>query len=170
MQVDVLEPAGSSLEEAADFSVPVPRIEAPARVAEAVLELRDVSKAYRSARGGEPVFAVRGVNLTLQRGEVLCLMGTSGSGKSTLLRHVNRLVEPDSGQVLIDGIDVGALSASELRALRARCIGMVFQHFGLLPHRTVRDNVALPLELRGEHVEARRSAANRLLATVGLIE
>lgn len=170
MQVDVSEPAGSSLEEVSDFSVPVSGIEVSARVAEAVLELRDVSKAYRSARGGEPVFAVRGVNLTLQRGEVLCLMGTSGSGKSTLLRHVNRLVEPDSGQVLIDGIDVGALSASELRALRARCIGMVFQHFGLLPHRTVRDNVALPLELRGEHVEARRSTADRLLATVGLLE
>ena len=135
-----------------------------------VLELRDINKVYKSARGGEPVVAVRGVSLVLQRGEVLCLMGASGSGKSTLLRHVNRLVEASSGQVLIDGVDVGGLSPKELRALRAQRIGMVFQHFGLLPHRTVRENVALPLELRGEHADARQSTADRLLATVGLAE
>jgi glycine betaine/proline transport system ATP-binding protein len=153
--------------------IPGPASNAPTAIPEpesVVLELRDISKVYKSARGGEPTVAVRGVSLVLQRGEVLCLMGASGSGKSTLLRHVNRLVEASSGQVLIDGVDVGGLSARELRTLRAQRIGMVFQHFGLLPHRTVRENVTLPLELRGEHADARRSTADRLLAAVGLAE
>jgi glycine betaine/proline transport system ATP-binding protein len=171
MQVFESGQASPASADKADISGPAST--APTAVLEprsVVLELRDISKVYKSARGGEPVAAVRGVSLKLQRGEVLCLMGTSGSGKSTLLRHVNRLVEASSGQVLIDGVDVGGLSPKALRALRAQRIGMVFQHFGLLPHRTVRENVALPLELRGEPADARQLTADRLLATVGLAE
>ncbi|MDT4812953.1 Vitamin B12 import ATP-binding protein BtuD [compost metagenome] len=97
-------------------------------------------------------------------------MGTSGSGKSTLLRHVNRLIEPSSGQILIDGEDIGELPANALRELRSRRIGMVFQNFGLLPHRSVRENVAFPLELRGEAEASRQAAADRQLEAVGLDE
>nr|WP_232961158.1 ATP-binding cassette domain-containing protein [Pseudomonas putida] len=112
--------------------------------------------------------AVDQVNLQVRRGEVLCLMGTSGSGKSTLLRHINRLIEPSSGEVLVDGQVIGDLDERALRAVRSRRIGMVFQHFGLLPHRTVLDNIALPLELRGLPEAVRHAAATVQLCAVGL--
>lgn len=132
-----------------------------------VLELRDVTKAYLR-KGSSVLPAVSNVSLKVRRGEVLCLMGTSGSGKSTLLRHINRLIEPTSGEVLIEGQAISGLSSKALRALRSRRIGMVFQHFGLLPHRTVLDNVALPLELRGEPESVRHAAATLQLQAVGL--
>ena len=133
------------------------------------LEFRAVTKCYEGDWAA-PKNAVEHVSLTVRRGEVLCLMGTSGSGKSTLLRHVNRLIEPSSGDVLIDGEVLGDLTPAALRRLRSQRIGMVFQHFGLLPHRSVRDNVALPLELRGEPEGARHAAAQRQLQAVGLAE
>jgi len=142
-----------------------PAAAAPALEADVVLELRDVTKAY-GQHSAAP--AVSNVNLKVLRGEVLCLMGTSGSGKSTLLRHINRLIEPTSGEVLIDGQAISGLSNKALRELRSRRIGMVFQHFGLLPHRTVLDNVALPLELRGEPEAQRHAAAAVQLQAVGL--
>lgn len=132
-----------------------------------VLELRDVTKAY-VRKGATLAPAVSNVSLKVRRGEVLCLMGTSGSGKSTLLRHINRLIEPTSGEVLIDGHAISGLSKQALRVLRSRRIGMVFQHFGLLPHRTILDNVALPLELRGEPESLRHAAALEQLQAVGL--
>ena len=134
--------------------------------ADVVLELRNVTKAYGPAQSKAP--AVSNVSLKVRRGEVLCLMGTSGSGKSTLLRHINRLIEPSSGEVLIEGQAISALNSKALRELRSRRIGMVFQHFGLLPHRTVLDNVALPLELRGESEAFRHAAAAQQLQAVGL--
>lgn len=134
--------------------------------ADVVLELRNVTKAYGPAQSKAP--AVSNVSLKVRRGEVLCLMGTSGSGKSTLLRHINRLIEPSSGEVLIEGQAISGLSNKALRELRSRRIGMVFQHFGLLPHRTVLDNIALPLELRGESEALRHAAAARQLQAVGL--
>lgn len=140
-----------------------------APAADIALEFRAVSKRYASGRS-EPTNAVEQVNLTVRRGELLCLMGTSGSGKSTLLRHVNRLIDPSTGDVLIDGQVLGNLTLPALRQLRAQRIGMVFQHFGLLPHRSVRDNVALPLELRGEPESLRHAAAQRQLQAVGLGE
>ncbi|MDZ5436135.1 ATP-binding cassette domain-containing protein [Pseudomonas fluorescens] len=144
-----------------------PPSDSPADDSDVVLELRDVTKAY--LRKGAPVApAVSNVSLKVRRGEVLCLMGTSGSGKSTLLRHINRLIEPSSGEVLIDGQAISGLSNQALRDLRSRRIGMVFQHFGLLPHRTVLDNVALPLELRGEPESVRHAAAIEQLQAVGL--
>lgn len=131
------------------------------------LEFRAVTKRYEGSRS-DSTNAVEQVNLAVRRGEVLCLMGTSGSGKSTLLRHVNRLIEPSSGEVLIDGEVLSSLTQPTLRQLRSQRIGMVFQHFGLLPHRSVLDNVALPLELRGEPESTRRTAALRQLQAVGL--
>jgi ABC-type proline/glycine betaine transport system ATPase subunit/ABC-type proline/glycine betaine transport system permease subunit len=133
-----------------------------------VLELRNVTKAYLRKKGSAAPPAVSNVSLKVRRGEVLCLMGTSGSGKSTLLRHINRLIEPTSGEVLIEGQAISGLSHQALRDLRSRRIGMVFQHFGLLPHRTVLDNVALPLELRGERESTRHTAASLQLQAVGL--
>jgi ABC-type proline/glycine betaine transport system ATPase subunit/ABC-type proline/glycine betaine transport system permease subunit len=135
-----------------------------------VLELRDLTKTYPATRQRPMLSAVNRVTLRVRRGEVLCLMGTSGSGKSTLLRHINRLIEPSNGEVLIDGQDISSLSAKALRQLRSRRIGMVFQHFGLLPHRSVRDNVALPLELRGATEQQRHAAADKQLQAVGLAE
>ena len=98
-----------------------------------MLELRNVRKRY-----GRFV-AVQGLDLEVRRGEIFCVMGLSGSGKSTLVRHINRLLEPTSGEVIVDGEDVMAKTPPELRHLRSRKIGMVFQNFALLPHRTVRD-------------------------------
>lgn len=140
----------------------------PAVNTDVVLELRHLTKHYARRRGQSAPPAVEQVSLKVRRGEVLCLMGTSGSGKSTLLRHINRLIEPSSGEVLIDGSAISQLSARELRTLRSRRIGMVFQHFGLLPHRSVRDNVALPLELRGEPEALRHAAADVQLQAMGL--
>ncbi|WP_416773477.1 ATP-binding cassette domain-containing protein [Pseudomonas sp. RHF3.3-3] len=142
----------------------------PSLACDIALEFRGVTKCYAGNGRHTSNNAVEHVSLAVRRGEVLCLMGTSGSGKSTLLRHVNRLIEPSSGEVLIEGTALGSLSAQALRELRSQRIGMVFQHFGLLPHRSVRDNVALPLELRGEPEAARLAAAQRQLQAVGLAE
>ncbi|QXI31470.1 ATP-binding cassette domain-containing protein [Pseudomonas vanderleydeniana] len=142
----------------------------PAPAFDIALEFREVTKRYASSGRRASTNAVERVSLAVRRGEVLCLMGTSGSGKSTLLRHVNRLIEPSSGGVLIDGTALDSLSTEALRELRSQRIGMVFQHFGLLPHRSVRDNVALPLELRGEAPASRLAAAQRQLQAVGLTE
>ena len=114
------------------------------------------------------VVAVRDVGFAVEQGEIFCIMGLSGSGKSTLVRHINRLIQPTHGRILVNGQDVGALSAEELRALRASRIGMVFQNMALLPHRTVRDNIAFALELRNTDPFTRHQSANGLLETVGL--
>lgn len=95
-------------------------------------------------------------------------MGLSGSGKSTLVRHINRLLEPTAGRILVQGDDVMSLSELELRRLRSERLGMVFQHFGLMPHRTVRDNVAQPLEVRGIGKRRRWEEAERVLDMVEL--
>ena len=108
------------------------------------------------------------VSISVTRGEIFCVMGLSGSGKSTLLRHINRLLEPSSGEIFIDGEDIMTKTPPELRALRSHKIGMVFQSFGLLPHRTVRDNVALPLEIQKASKQRRFDAAEAALAKVNL--
>ena len=114
------------------------------------------------------VVGVADVSFTVGAGEIFCVMGLSGSGKSTLVRHMNRLVEPTVGTVRVIGQDVGALGDAALRAFRARHIGMVFQHMALLPHRSVRDNVAFPLEVRGEPKYRRWEISQRALALVNL--
>ncbi|MEL6872373.1 MAG: betaine/proline/choline family ABC transporter ATP-binding protein, partial [Pseudomonadota bacterium] len=114
------------------------------------------------------VIGVRDVSFSVDEGEIFCIMGLSGSGKSTLVRHVNRLIEPTAGEILINGTSVGGLNAEELRVLRADKIGMVFQNMALLPHRTVRDNIALSLELRNIDAYTRMQAADRVIETVHL--
>ena len=96
------------------------------------------------------VYAVRDVNLDVRRGEMLVVMGLSGSGKSTLVRCLSRLIEMTDGTVAVEGRDIATLSETELIDLRRRKMGMVFQSFGLLPHRSVLENVAFPLEMRGQ--------------------
>ena len=114
------------------------------------------------------VIGVRDASFAVARSEIFCIMGLSGSGKSTLIRHVNRLIEPTAGAILIEGEDIGALSDAALRRLRSRKIGMVFQNMALLPHKPVWENVAFALEIRGQGKKERRAAAERAIDTVEL--
>jgi glycine betaine/proline transport system ATP-binding protein len=114
------------------------------------------------------VAAVRDINFDVAPGEVFVVMGLSGSGKSTLVRCITRLIEPTAGQVLIDGEDVLTLSEERLRAIRRKKVSMVFQHFGLLPHRRIVENVAFGLEVQGVEKEQRLARAAEVLETVGL--
>jgi len=114
------------------------------------------------------VVAVRDVSLDVAAGEMLVVMGLSGSGKSTLVRCMSRLLEITGGAVMIEGGDIGTLSDAALIDLRRRKMGMVFQSFGLLPHRTVLDNVAFPLEMRGQDRATRYKRAQEMVDLVGL--
>lgn len=114
------------------------------------------------------VAAVRDVSLSIRKGEMLVVMGLSGSGKSTLVRCLARLIDATSGSVTIDGHDIGAMTENQLIDLRRRKMGMVFQSFGLLPHRTALENVAFPLEMRGQDRVSRIARAREMLALVGL--
>ena len=114
------------------------------------------------------IAGVRDVSVDVRRGEMLVIMGLSGSGKSTLLRCMARLHEITGGQVFIEGSEIGKLSENELIDLRRRKMGMVFQSFGLLPHRTVLENVAFPLEMRGQDKHDRRKRALEVIELVGL--
>jgi glycine betaine/proline transport system ATP-binding protein len=112
--------------------------------------------------------AVRDVSFDVRKGEVFVVMGLSGSGKSTLVRCLTRLIEPTAGTIAIDGEDVRAMDRARLRELRRHRAAMVFQHFGLLPHRTVLDNVAYGLEIQGMGKAERREKAAEVVAKVGL--
>jgi glycine betaine/proline transport system ATP-binding protein len=114
------------------------------------------------------VVGVADVSLSVNRGEIFCIMGLSGSGKSTLVRHFNRLLEPTAGQILIEGTDVMGLGTKELQHFRNRKIGMVFQNFALMPHRSVLDNVAMPLEIRQVSKNDRMRQAAAILDIVEL--
>jgi glycine betaine/proline transport system ATP-binding protein len=114
------------------------------------------------------VVAVRGVSLSVAAGEIFVIMGLSGSGKSTLVRCLSRLVEPSAGRLLFDGQDLRGLSEREMTAIRRHRMGMVFQNFALLPHMTVLQNVAFPLEVQGMARAAREERAARMVALVGL--
>jgi glycine betaine/proline transport system ATP-binding protein len=114
------------------------------------------------------VAAVADANLEVERGEIFVIMGLSGSGKSTLVRCLSRLIEPTSGTVLFDGLDLLAAEPAELIEIRRHRMGMVFQHFALLPHLTVLDNVAFPLEIRGTARREREKAAREMIELVGL--
>lgn len=114
------------------------------------------------------VAAVRDVSLEISKGEMLVVMGLSGSGKSTLVRCLARLIDATSGTVTVEGRDIGKLEEKELIDLRRRKMGMVFQSFGLLPHRTALENVAFPLEMRGQDRASRIARATEMLALVGL--
>lgn len=140
-----------------------------AKVALQAIREQGLSKSEVLSQYGA-VIAVADVSFSVGEGEIFCIMGLSGSGKSTLIRHLNRLVEPTDGEIVVAGRNVSRLSNSELRALRATSVGMVFQHMALLPHRSVQDNVALSLELRGVAKDRRLVAAKEKLKLVGLEE
>jgi glycine betaine/proline transport system ATP-binding protein len=114
------------------------------------------------------VVGIADCSFSVKRGEVFCIMGLSGSGKSTLVRHLNRLIEPTAGQIDVLGRDILGMNDTELRAIRAKEIGMVFQHMALLPHRTVRDNVAFPLQIRGASKAIRWETSQKCLEMVDL--
>ncbi|MFZ1470531.1 MAG: ATP-binding cassette domain-containing protein [Paracoccaceae bacterium] len=119
-------------------------------------------------REGGYIAAVRDVSLSIRRGEMLVVMGLSGSGKSTLVRCLARLIDITSGAVMVEGRDIGSMSEAELIQLRRRKMGMVFQSFGLLPNRTALENVAFPLEMRGQDRHSRIARAAEMLSLVGL--
>ena len=114
------------------------------------------------------VIGVSDVSFDVNKGEIFCVMGLSGSGKSTLVRHINRLLEPTSGKILINNQDVMQFNKENLQELRNKKIRMVFQNFALMPHRSVLDNIAMPLEIRGVSKNDRLDAANNILNIVEL--
>jgi glycine betaine/proline transport system ATP-binding protein len=114
------------------------------------------------------VGAVRAVNIDVQEGETFVIMGLSGSGKSTLVRCLSRLVEPTAGEILYNGQNLLTATTGEMIDIRRRKMGMVFQHFALLPHLSVLDNVAFPLEIQGLPRVERDQRARRMIALVGL--
>ncbi|SON52520.1 quaternary amine ABC transporter ATP-binding protein [Vibrio tapetis] len=111
---------------------------------------------------------LKDINLSIEKGEIFVIMGLSGSGKSTLIRHFNRLIDPTEGKIMVEGIDVMSLNTKELEEFRRNKMSMVFQRFGLMPHRTVIENVAYGLEIKGMPKDERLEKANEWLETVGL--
>ena len=134
---------------------------------ESYLEIRNLCKTF-SAKNGS-VEALKGVSLSIGKGEIFGVIGLSGAGKSTLVRCMNLLERPDSGDVLLNGESLLALNKEQLR-LRRQKIGMIFQHFNLLEQQTVLENVCFPLEIRGVPKKERREKALSLLEKVGLAE
>src|ERR1700747_2716035 len=133
-----------------------------------MLELRGVTKVY--GQGDTVVNALRGIDLTVEPGAMVAVMGPSGSGKSTLLMIAGSLEEPSEGEVLIDGAPLSRMSRNAKARLRRRSIGYVFQDFNLLPGLTAVENVALPLELDGISIRRARAAGRRALEDLGLAE
>ncbi|MEM6595470.1 MAG: betaine/proline/choline family ABC transporter ATP-binding protein [Pseudomonadota bacterium] len=150
------------------------------------IRLRDLYKVFgpndkammahvRAGLGKEALLAQHGhvlglqeINVDMQAGEITVVMGLSGSGKSTLIRHLNRLIEPTAGEILLDGENVMELSPDALRDVRRTKMSMVFQKFALLPHRTVLQNTATALQVQGAEKSAQEAEARKWLERVGL--
>ncbi|GLK86939.1 quaternary amine ABC transporter ATP-binding protein [Pseudomonas turukhanskensis] len=126
-----------------------------------------MSKAELLGKNGHTV-GLRDISLSIEAGSIYVIMGLSGSGKSTLIRHFNRLIEPTAGQILVDGQDVMALGPRELEQFRQRTMSMVFQRFGLFPHRNVLENAAYGLQVQGMPKSEREAKARHWLEQVGL--
>jgi glycine betaine/proline transport system ATP-binding protein len=134
--------------------------------------------AFLTAHNGAPsdadlakakmIGAVRGADVQIQDGEIFVIMGLSGSGKSTLVRCLSRLVEPSAGAINFEGQDLLTISEADLIEIRRKKMGMVFQHFALLPHLTVLQNVAFPLDVQGVDRTTREARAHEMIETVGL--
>jgi len=135
---------------------------------EAYLKGMEPEMSFDEIRADGYIAGVKDVSIEVSRGEMLVIMGLSGSGKSTLVRCFSRLHEITGGTIEVEGQDIMSLSEKELIELRRNKMGMVFQSFGLLPHRTVLDNVAFPLEMRGQDKHARRERALEVIKLVGL--
>jgi glycine betaine/proline transport system ATP-binding protein len=135
---------------------------------EAYLKGMKPEMSFDEIRAEGYIAGVKDVSIEVSRGEMLVIMGLSGSGKSTLVRCFSRLHEITGGTIEVEGQDIMSLSEKELIELRRNKMGMVFQSFGLLPHRTVLDNVAFPLEMRGQDKHARRERALEVIKLVGL--
>jgi len=134
----------------------------------AAVELRNVWKTYGS--GPSEVEALRAIDLSVDGGQLVAVMGPSGSGKSTLLTIAGSLEEPTSGEVLVDGFPLSGLSRNDRARLRRRSIGYVFQDFNLLPGLTAAENVGLPLELDGVGMKTARKRAVAVLEELGLAD
>jgi putative ABC transport system ATP-binding protein len=130
------------------------------------IETRGVTKQY--VQGEASTLALAGIDLTVSRGEVVLLMGPSGSGKTTLLSIMGCILRPTSGQVILEGRDVTAMSEKELPAMRLKHIGFVFQGFNLFPTLSVGENVELSLSLKGVRGREAKQEAHRLLDLVGI--
>ncbi|WP_393987397.1 methionine ABC transporter ATP-binding protein [Xanthobacter sediminis] len=143
--------------------------EPQAATAAPVILFDKVEKTYAARRGHQPVTALSEISLSVPEGAIVGVIGRSGAGKSTLIRLVNGLETPSAGRVVVDGVDIGALSEKALRAQR-RSIGMIFQHFNLLARRTAYDNVALPLEISGLPAREIKARVEPLLELVGLAD
>ena len=131
-----------------------------------ILKTENLKKTYGT--GEAKVEALRGVNLSVNKGEFLSIVGTSGSGKSTLLHMLGGLDRPSSGKVIIDGKDIFSLKDEELTIFRRRKIGFVFQAFNLVPVMSVYENIVLPIELDGE--KPNQELVNEIINTLGLSE
>jgi len=130
-----------------------------------MIKIKKLSKTFQGKT--EQVQAVDDINLTIERGEIFGVIGYSGAGKSTFIRMINRLEEPSAGDVTVGGENITALSQNDLR-LKRQDMGMIFQHFNLLWSRTVRDNIAFPLEIAGVAKKERQERVNQLIQLVGL--
>jgi len=131
-----------------------------------VVEIRNLAKSYR--RGDQVVQVLRDINMDIPAGDFVALMGPSGSGKSTLLNLIAGIDTPDSGELRVDGTDIGGLSEADLAAWRAAHVGFIFQFYNLIPVLTALENVELPLLLTGLSRAERREHAEAALAMVGL--
>ena len=136
---------------------------------------RSIMQLVREGRSKDEILAetghtvgLRDINLEIEKGQIFVIMGLSGSGKSTLVRHLNRLIDPTEGAIYVGGIDVMSLSRTELEEFRRHSMSMVFQHFGLLPHRTVLENVAFGLSIQKVAKAEREEKAREWLRSVGL--
>lgn len=130
-----------------------------------MINIQNLSKSFHSSSGA--VDALKNINLNIKKGEIYGIIGLSGAGKSTLIRTINRLEEPTSGSISINGVELTKLSQKALREQRQK-IGMIFQHFNLLSSRTVRGNIAFPLEVAGKNKQEHNGIIEHLLDRVEL--
>jgi len=156
-------PSGSAIEIAGIWKIFGERAtEALAAVKSESLDKEEILKRFNCVVG------VADATMSIKPGEIFCIMGLSGSGKSTLVRHINRLLDPSAGSIHVNGEDIMAMSDSALRKYRNEHISMVFQNFALMPHRSVIDNIAMPLEIRGVAKNQRMETAQRTMELVEL--